>query len=373
MNTNAIATATTEGLARSPVKVICLGEILLDCLANELGKSLETVSSWTSYPGGAPANVACALAKLGTPAAFIGCVGEDNSGRELVELLDSVGVKTTGIQYHADAPTREVYVLRSHSGDRTFAGFGERPRVDERRKRGVQAFEETSKDSPLGTREFGERQPDEFADAFLQADKLPPELFLEAEFLVLGTLELAYPQTREAIFRALKLAEEYHLKVVLDINWRPMFWRDPSEALPIIEKLWEYVDFLKLAEEEAQWLFNTADAGTISYHLGSVEGVLVSNGDANVSYCINDIEGIVTPFSVKVEDTTGAGDAFLAGFIHQLCQIKMDSLDDARVVKEIVTYACAVGGLTTTQPGAIAAQPSRAEVEAFLEERSKLV
>lgn len=334
MNTNAIA--------RSPVKVICLGEILFDCLANELGKSLETVSSWTSYPGGAPANVACALVKLGTPAAFIGCVGQDSQGRELVKLLDSIGVKTTGIQDHPNAPTREVYVLRSLSGDRTFAGFGN-------------------------------RQPNEFADAFLQAEKLPPELFLEAEFLVLGTLELAYPQTRAAVFRALKLAEEYHLKVVLDINWRPMFWRDPSAALPIIEKLWEYIDFLKLAAEEAQWLFNTADAGAISYDLGSVEGVLVSNGDANVSYCINDIEGVVTPFPVEVQDTTGAGDAFLAGFIHQLCQIKMDSLDDARVVREIVTYACAVGGLTATQPGAIAAQPNRAEVEAFLEERSKLV
>jgi fructokinase len=341
LNTNAIATATTEGLARSPVKVICLGEILFDCLADELGKSLDTVSSWTSYPGGAPANVACALVKLGTPAAFVGCVGRDDRGRELVQLLDSIGVKTTGIQYD-DAPTREVYVLRSLGGDRTFAGFGE-------------------------------RQPDEFADAFLQADKLLPELFLEAEFLVLGTLELAYPLAREAIFRALKLAEEYHLKVVLDINWRGMFWRDPSEALPLIAKLWEYVDFLKLAEEEAQWLFNTTDAGAISYHLGSVEGVLVSNGDANVSYCINDLEGVVTPFSVEVEDTTGAGDAFLAGFIHQLCQIEMNSLDDAKVVREIVTYACAVGGLTATQPGAIAAQPNRAEVEAFLAERSKLV
>ena len=326
----------TNANARRPVKVICLGEILFDCLADELGKSLEAVLSWTSYPGGAPANVACALVKLGTPTAFIGCVGQDSQGTELVKLLDSVGVNTTGIQYHTDAPTREVYVLRSSTGDRIFTGFGN-------------------------------RQPDEFADAYLQAEQLPPELFLEAEFLVLGTLELAYPDTRKAVFRALKLAEEYHLKVVLDINWRPMFWRDRSQALPLMEKLWEYIDFVKLAQEEAQWLFNTADAGAISYRLDSVEGVLVSNGDANVSYCLNDNEGVVTPFPVKVNDTTGAGDAFLAGLIHQLCQIKMDSLNDADVAKEIVTYACAVGGLTATKPGAIAAQPTQVEVKAFLE------
>ena len=322
-------------IASRPAKVICLGEILFDCLADELGKSLSEVTSWTSYPGGAPANVACALAKLGTPSAFIGCVGKDDRGRQLVELLKTIGVDLSGVQYSERFPTREVYVTRTESGDRTFAGFGE-------------------------------RQPDLFADAYLQADRLPPKLFLEAEYLVLGTLELAYPQTREAVFRALELAVEYHLKVVLDVNWRPMFWLDENKALPLIEQLWEYVDFLKLAEEEAQWLFDTADAGAISHRLGSVEGVLVSNGNAKVSYCLSDNEGTVDPIKVSVADTTGAGDAFMAGFVHQLNQHSMQELLDPQVAKEIVKYACAVGGLTTTKSGAIAAQPSPAEVEALL-------
>ncbi|MGV2827471.1 carbohydrate kinase family protein [Myxosarcina sp. GI1(2024)] len=320
-------------------RVICLGEILFDRLADELGKPLEEVKSWTAYPGGAPANVACALVKLGTPAAFIGCVGKDAPGDALVKLLETVGVNTFGVQRSGQAPTRQVYVVRSTTGDRTFAGFGE-------------------------------LRPDEFADAHLQAEKLPPKLFLDAEFLVIGTLELAYPQTRKAVFRALELAEEYHLKVILDVNWRGMFWQDESEALPLINELWEYVDFLKLAEEEARWLFDTADAGAIYYHLDSVEGVLVSNGDADVSYCVSDNEGSVTPFKVQVEDTTGAGDAFLAGFIHQLCQRGIESLSDRVTVKEVVTYACAVGGLTTTKSGAISAQPTPAEVDTFLQKHS---
>ncbi|GAB4525804.1 MAG: carbohydrate kinase [Pleurocapsa sp.] len=325
-----------NAIAQTTARVICLGEILFDCLADELGKSVEEVTSWTSYPGGAPANVACALVKLGTSAAFIGCIGKDEPGAKLVRVLQETGVNIAGVQYDANAPTRKVYVTRSTSGDRTFAGFGD-------------------------------RKSQEFADAFLQADKLLPELFLDAEFLVLGTLELAYPQTREAVFKALKLAEEYNLKVVLDVNWRPMFWQNEAEAVPLIEKLWEYVDFIKLAEEEALWLFHTADAGAISYRLGSVEGVLVSNGDAQVSYCLNDYEGKITPFSFQVKDTTGAGDAFLAGFVHQLCQRGIKSLNDEQTVKDIVTYACAVGGLTTTKPGAIAAQPMASEVEAFLQ------
>jgi fructokinase len=325
----------TKAIAHNPSKVICLGEILIDCLADDLGKSVSEVTSWTPYPGGAPANVACALAKLGTSSAFIGCVGKDAQGQELVQLLQGIGVNLFGVQYTNQVPTRQIYVTRTASGDRIFAGFGD-------------------------------QKPDQFADAYLQAQYLPQELFLEAEFLVLGTLELAYPQSREAVFQALKLAEAYHLKIVLDVNWRPMFWLNEEDALPLIKKLWQYVDFLKLSAEEAQWLFDTTDAGAISHRLGSVEGVLVSNGDAKVSYCLSDNEGTVNPIPVTVEETTGAGDAFLAGFIHQLCQQGTKNLSNPQIAKEIVRYACAVGGLTTTKSGAIAAQPTAAEVSAFL-------
>lgn len=324
-----------KAIARRPAKVICLGEILFDCLADQLGKSVSEVTSWTAYPGGAPANVACALTKLGTPTAFIGCVGQDVPGQQLVALLESIGVDISGVQYHQQYPSRQVYVTRSQQGDRTFAGFGD-------------------------------RSVDQFADAYLQPQLLPTELFLAAEYLVLGTLGLAYPQTRAAVFKALELAVEYHLKIVLDINWRPLFWQDQQQALPLIKDLYQYVDFLKLAAEEAQWLFNTADAGAISYRLGSVEGVLVSNGEAQVSYCLNDHEGTVNPLKVTTKDTTGAGDAFIAGFIHQLSQQGLNQLSNPQTAQEIVKYACAVGGLTTTQLGAIAAQPSPSEVLALL-------
>ena len=325
----------TKAIAHKAARVICLGEILFDCLADDLDKPVLEVSSWTPYPGGAPANVACALVKLGTPSAFIGCVGKDEKGQKLVKLLQSIGVSTSGIQYSDRFPTREVYVTRTGDGDRVFAGFGDNP-------------------------------PDKFADAYLQAEYLPPELFLEAEFLVIGTLELAYPQARAAVYRALELAEEYHLKIILDVNWRPMFWLDENEALPLINDLWQHVDFVKLAAEEAQWLFDTTDAGAITHHLNSVEGVLVSDGDAQVSYCISENEGKINPPKVSAQDTTGAGDAFLAGFIHQLCRYSNRQLQDPNIAKSIVEYACAVGGLTTTKSGAIAAQPTAEEVEAFL-------
>ncbi|NJK99973.1 MAG: carbohydrate kinase [Spirulinaceae cyanobacterium SM2_1_0] len=321
-------------------RVICLGEILYDCLAVQPGDSVAAVQDWRYEPGGAPANVACALARLGTPAAFIGAMGRDRLGADLLSLCQQRGVDCSGIQYHATAPTRQVYVLRSPSGEPTFAGFGG-------------------------------RAPGEFADAQLAAAQLPQQLFLQADYLVLGTLLLAYPQSRAAVHHALELAENYRLKVVLDVNWRPVFWPDPSLAPGLIQSLWESVDFLKLSVAEAQWLFGTTDPGAIAAQLDHLEGVLVTaGGDAPVRYCLSDNEGCVPPFPVAVQDTTGAGDAFLAGFVHQLNQHQLADFLDPDCARTAVTYATAVGSLTTTQLGAIAAQPTAEAAIALLASQS---
>jgi fructokinase len=316
-------------------RVLCLGEVLFDLLADQLGRKLEEVESWTPYPGGAPANVACALVKLGIPAGFVGCVGEDEPGNQLVKLLNDVAVDTTGVQRHQTAPTRQVYVVRSLNGDRTFAGFGK-------------------------------YDTGEFADTQLNAKKLPPLLFEAADILVLGTLELAYPESGKAVLHALDLAEKYDMKIILDVNWRPVFWHNPDAAPDIIRQIFKKVDFVKLAKEEAEWLFGTSDAGAIKYRLDSVEGVLVTDGENGCAYCLDENEGKLPAFSVPVVDTTGAGDSFLAGFIHQLLTHGTQGLKDNETTRDIIKYASAVGALTTLKPGAIASQPTPSEVEAFL-------
>jgi fructokinase len=320
-------------------RVICLGEILFDCLADQPGRSLEEVESWTPYPGGAPANVACALVKLGTSAAFLGAVGQDDDGNSLVQLLQDVGVDVRGVQKHPTAPTRLIYVLRSETGDRQFAGFGQ-------------------------------RQTGEFADTHLLADKIPQKLFEEADFLVMGTLELAYPETREAISRALELAEKHRVKILLDVNWRPVFWEDEAEAKELIENILQKVDFVKLSEEEAEWLFETTDPEYIGHSLEAAEGILVTAGDKGCFYYLGETKGRLPAFSVQAIDTTGAGDSFLAGFLHQLCENGIGSLASPIKVQKTVVYASAVGALTTTKPGAIAAQPTPEEVQAFLASNS---
>lgn len=315
-------------------RVLCLGEILWDCLADQPAKSVQQVQSWTKYAGGAPANVACALMKLGTPSGFIGCVGEDEAGETLIDVLESLGVNVEGVQRHS-APTRQIEVLRSTTGDRQFAGFGGRSTTV-------------------------------FADTHLQADLLPEDLIDRAEYVVMGTLGLAAPETRQAMQHMLEVADRGYLKIVVDVNWRPMFWVDPDKAKPIILEFINHVDFLKLSLEEAEWLFDTADAGAIAHHYGSLEGVLVTDGERGCSYCLSDQEGHIPAFAVRTIDTTGAGDSFVAGFVHQLCQYGIPALNNPVLAKTIVIYASAVGALTATRAGAIDAQPTAAEVKAFL-------
>ncbi|CAM9493428.1 unnamed protein product, partial [Choristocarpus tenellus] len=105
------------------------GELLFDCIAlpSAAGWGLEKLvqkKAWHPYPGGAPANVACALSKLGVSAGFLGAVGNDEHGEELVSVLDRCGVNTELVERVSGAATRTVMVTRTRLGERSFAGFG---------------------------------------------------------------------------------------------------------------------------------------------------------------------------------------------------------------------------------------------------------
>ncbi len=319
--------------------ILCLGEILWDYLADQLGQKLDKVTSWTAYPGGAPANVACALMKLGTSAAFIGCIGQDKPGDELVSLLEQTGVNITGIQRHSTAPTRKVYVTRSLTGERHFAGFGN-------------------------------IETDKFADTQLEANQLEESLFINAKYLVIGTLELAYPTSKQAIEKAIKIAKRYQINIVVDVNWRPVFWGNVEAAKPLIMEVLKQADFIKCSQEEAQWLFNTEEPQKIAQQFSNIKGVIVTLGEKGCHYCLGKNQGKVKAYSVNVLDTTGAGDSFVAGFLHQCCLNQEQILSDPETARQAIVYSNAVGALTTTKPGAIAAQPTKEEVEFLLQNQN---
>jgi fructokinase len=306
--------------------VICLGEVLFDLLANESGVSSEHVKSWTPLAGGAPANVACALVKMGDRSRFIGCVGNDEAGTKLAEKLITEGVDITGLQHHPTAPTRQVQVLRTADGDRSFGGFGNTP-------------------------------TDQFADA--QLSEVPSGLFSGANFLLVGTLALAYPSSAASTWQAVELAAAHGVKIMVDINWRPTFWTSVEMAIPQIQQLLERADYVKFAREEAELIYAETSPQSLCKYLPKTMGIFVTDGGNICEYWLDGETGQQPAFMVDAVDTTGAGDAFVAGLLHQLGTGKSGSA--------IVRYASAAGALTTLQAGAIAAQPTDAEIRQFLE------
>jgi fructokinase len=308
------------------VTVICLGEVLFDLLADQVGVGAAEVKTWTALVGGAPANVACGLVKLGDRAKFIGCVGQDEPGQQLAHKLQTVGVDISGLQYHPTAPTRQVQVIRSVDGDRVFGGFGD---------------------------------TDTMAFADTQLGSTSPELFARADYLLLGTLALAYPASAAASWQAVELATVHGLKVVVDINWRPTFWSDTAAALPQIRALVDRADYLKFAKEEAELLYGVTNIAALKTKLPRAEGIIVTDGGNDCTYWLKGATGIQPAFAVPTIDTTGAGDAFVAGLIHGLAT--------EQTAAEIVRYAAAAGALTTLRAGAIDAQPTHSQILEFLQ------
>lgn len=332
-----------------PPQVLCLGEALVDRLGPPDGDPARD-GPCDDRLGGAPANVACALARLGTPSAFIGRLGLDAIGEAFEALFRRRGVDTSALQRDGERPTRVVLVRRSRQGERQFGGFA-------------------------GAADNGVAG---FADQALAADDLAAPLgplLAAARWLLVGTIPLAAPSAAAALQLACREAAAAGVALAVDVNWRPTFWNpaaDPaggpgSGQVAAMRPLLEQAALIKCAREEAEWLFSTADPEVISAALPRRPAVLISDGAAPLRWWLGGASGSMPAFRVPVVDTTGAGDAFTAGLLHGLGvdPVLLDSASDGKV-RELMRFASACGALVCQGAGAIDPQPGLERVRAFL-------
>ena len=249
-----------------------------------------------------------------------------------------------------DHATRDVLVTRSISGDREFAGFGS--------------------------------STDSYADCFLSENAIPLAAIQNASACVTGTLGLAYPESRKAIFKVVAAAKSAPgCVLIMDVNWRPVFWPDVKSAHDTISNFVMDADIIKITDEEAEWLLDMPandalqNPDMVLAKFPNAKGVLVSAGENGSSYSFKtsggkmNISGLVPVLPVKIADTTGAGDAYLSGFIYYM--IKSGGIDcltaDPELMHKAVEFATACGAATCTKPGAIDAQPYVDEAVKLLE------
>lgn len=317
--------------------VICMGELLAEFVSTQTNVSLVDAPGFIKAPGGAPANVAVALQRLGLAAGFVGKVGDDPFGIYLRQSLEADGVDTRYLLVDANARTTSVFVAVWDDGRKDLCFY---------------------------------RNPG--ADMLLAPDELSEEVFDGARGFHFGSISFIHEPARSAQYKMLDLATQKRLMISYDPNYRPTLWPSVDQAQSVIREGFKHCHLAKISQEE--WQFVT---GHQDLHLGAkqildwgVELLVISRGERGAIATNGDYWIEISALPVTVVETTGAGDGFMAAMIARLLpeRERLGSLRkiDQDVVTAALHYANAVGALTCTRPGAIPALPTSAEVKAFM-------
>ena len=319
-------------MRQPPGDIITLGELLIDMTQD--GTDEQGNGRFTAYPGGAPANVAVAAARLGADTGFIGKVGDDSFGRSLAETLRKEGVNTDGLFVSDSVPTTMAIVSVDASGEREFS-FYRNPGAD----------------TQLTTEE---------AVSVIE-NGLP--LILHA-----GSLSMTTSPSREACEEALRFAKERGVIISYDPNYRAALWDTEENAVAMMKKLLPLADILKVSDEEMLMLTGTEDfeEGSLVLSGYGPRLVLVTLGSQGVFVRYGEYAEVVPGFRVKVADTNGAGDTFLGAMLAQIAA-RGEGADllcglNAETLRDYLTYANKAASLTCSRHGAIPAMPTAEEM-----------
>ena len=317
---------------------ICLGEALIDFVSLQSGVSLLEAPDFHKAAGGAPANVAVGLARLGARSAFVGKVGDEPFGRFIQKTLDDNGVDTSGMVFSPETRTGLAFVSLTAEGERDFVFF---------------------------------RNPS--ADMTFHPDELAGTLLARGRIFHYGSITLIDEPARSTTLRALDLACEAGALISYDPNLRLNLWPSLDAACRGMREGFARAHVVKVSEEELAAITgiqNVEGAADRLLDEGPLELLAVTAGARGCRYFTRRCRGGVPGFRMHVVDTTGAGDGFVAGMLVGLLPACLaghqpGDLDDPEL-QRIFHYANAVGALTTTVRGAIPALPVASRVDAFL-------
>ncbi len=305
-----------------------IGEMLIDFTAQETG-ALESAVTFRKNAGGAPANVAVCVAKLGKKANIITKLGNDPFGNFLVETLKREKVGTEFVFRTDRANTALAFVARDEKGERSFSFY---------------------------------RNPS--ADMLLDESEVQLVPFARGDILHFGSVDLCDAPVKRAHVAAIKRARETGTLISFDPNLRYSLWKSAEELLRTVREFLPLADIVKVSDEELLDITGISDEKEAVKALfqGEVKLVFVTKGKGGASVYTKSAEAWQpTDTASKVVDTTGAGDSFIGTILYQLLGRGIEGLTDVEL-NEMLQRANRAATVVVSREGAIPAMPAREEV-----------
>ncbi|OOR98949.1 aminoimidazole riboside kinase [Haemophilus paracuniculus] len=305
-------------------KIWVLGDAVVDLIPDGEHHYLKCA-------GGAPANVAVGVSRLGVDAGFIGRVGNDPLGKFMQQTLQAEKVSIEHMILDPKQRTSTV-IVGLDEGERSFT-FMVNPS----------------------------------ADQFLEVADLPN--FHQGDYLHCCSIALINESSRSSTIEAIRRVKQAGGFFSFDPNLRESLWASLDEMKTVVNSVVAMADILKFSEEELTLLTNTtsledATKAIVAKHPEKL--IIITLGKDGAIYHLNGQSKVVAGKALKPVDTTGAGDAFVSGLLAGLSQVS--NWKEESVLVDVIRKANASGALATTAKGAMSALPNKAQLEAFLAE-----
>ena len=315
--------------------VISFGEALIDMLSNRTGGgSQDGQETFTKFPGGAPANVAVAIGKLGGNVYFAGKVGADMFGDCLRDAMAQAGVRTDYLLQTDEAKTALAFVSLDEQGERSFEFY---------------------------------RSPS--ADLLFREEEFQDSWFAEPGLFHFCSNTLTEAPIRAATLAGIRKAREAGFLVSFDINLRTNLWPEGQDPLPHIWEAIAQTDLLKLCTEELAFLCRDIGEDEVIGKIrdAGVSLILITDGGNPLRYIGREIQGSLTPPETKVVDSTAAGDAFTGGVLFALAQqetgpAQLAAMSDPGQLEQVLTTGMRCGAFAVSRKGAFDALPTQADL-----------
>lgn len=306
------------------MKVLCIGEALIDMICTDRGMSLSKGQNFLKKAGGAPANVAAAIAALGGHVDMAAKVGKDPFGNHLIDLLNEMGVATKWVLQDADHFTTFAFVSLMEDGERDF-------------------YFNRGADGQLSERDLSNLQLNEYSIVH----------FGSATGFLPGPLQTTY-------FSLLKKAKEAGAIISFDPNYRHLLFQNNTQNF--IDQCWPFIEqchFFKLSDEEAMLITgcDTVQHAAAALRKKSNATFAITLGKEGTLLSLGDHLEMIGSIPITPVDATGAGDAFVGAVLYQLINSNPNklvniSLEDWKIM---ISNANKAGARTCEYMGAMEA------------------